>query len=196
MPKETDEELMIRFQNGDNSALEELFARYQKPLYNFFIRMIGRKETAEDLVQETFIKVYRFGKSFRGSEAKFSTWLYSVASNHCRDFLRYSSRRPESPIADIVEPEQQNNFTDMMNATDESPLEEHLIRLQIGSTIKDAIDKLPEKERNALILREYQELEYKEIAKVLSCPIGSVKILIFRARKRLREMLKDADLSV
>jgi RNA polymerase sigma-70 factor (ECF subfamily) len=196
MPRETDEELMAGFQNGDNSALEELFARYQKPLYNFFLRMVGRKETAEDLVQDTFIKVYRFGKSFRGNDAKFSTWLYSVASNQCRDQMRYSSRRPETPIADIVEPDQTESFTDLVSETEESPVEDHMMRMEVGSIIQDAIDKLPEKEKKAIILREYQELDYKEIAEILNCPIGSVKILIFRARKRLRGLLQNADLSL
>lgn len=196
MPIETDEELMAQFQNGDNSALEELFARYQKPLYNFFLRMVGRKETAEDLVQETFIKVYRFGNSFRGNDAKFSTWLYSIASNQCRDHIRYSSRRPETPVADIVEPEQTESFTDMLSETEDSPIEDHIVRTEVGSIIRDAIDKLPEKEKEAIILREYQELDYKEIAEVLDCPIGSVKILIFRARRRLRDLLKDADLAL
>ncbi|MHB1001820.1 MAG: RNA polymerase sigma factor [Armatimonadota bacterium] len=194
-PRETDEELMAKFQGGDTAAMEELFARFQKPLYNFFFRMLGRKETAEDLVQETFIKLCRFGNSFRGSDAKFTTWLYSVAGNQCRDYLRHTSRRPETPIGDIVDEDQSDNFADSIFSTDDDPVEDHLMRMEVRDTIKTAIDSLPEKERTAIILREYQELEYKEIADILNCPIGSVKVLIFRARQRLRDRLKDIDIS-
>lgn len=196
MPRETDEELMEKFQDGDNAAMEELFARYQKPLYNFFLRMINKKEMAEDLVQETFIKVCRFGNTFRGADAKFTTWLYSVAGNQCRDMLRYTSRRPETPVTDIVDEEQADSFADMLYSTDETPVEDHLMRSEVNSSIKAAIDALPEKERKAIILREYNELEYREIAEILGCPIGSVKVLIFRARQRLREQLKNVDMSV
>lgn len=176
--------------------MEELFARFQKPLFNFFLRMVGRRETAEDLVQETFIKLCRFGNSFCGSHARFSTWLYSVAGNQCRDYIRYTSRRPETPIADMVDEDQAGNFADSLYASEESPVEDHLMRMEVNSSIKAAIDSLPEKERKAVILREYNDLEYREIAEILGCPIGSVKILIFRARQRLRERLKDVDMSL
>lgn len=190
--KVTDEELMAKYQAGDSKAMEILFARFQKPLYNFFYRMVGRRETAEDLVQETFIKLCRFGNSFRGSDAKFTTWLYSVAGNQCRDHLRYSVRRPETPIEDYEATLSEDGY-DGTPPQGDSPVEEHVIRMEIGETLKAAIDSLPEKERVAVTLREYQGLEYKEIAEVLGCPIGSVKVLIFRARQRLRERLKDFD---
>ena len=181
---------MARFQAGDSVAMEELFARFQKPLFNFFYRMVGRREIAEDLVQETFLKLCRFGGSFRGSEAKFTTWLYSVAGNQCRDHMRYSVRRPETPLASVDE-NHFDNRADMPPDTGGSPVEEHLIRMEIRAALESAIGTLPEKERAAIVLREYHDLEYKEIAEVLSCPIGSVKVLIFRARRRLRERLKD-----
>jgi RNA polymerase sigma-70 factor (ECF subfamily) len=190
---ETNEELMARFQAGDMQAMEELFNRFQKPLFNFFYRMVGRRETAEDLVQETFLKLCRFGKSFRGSDAKFTTWLYSVAGNQCRDYLRHSSRRPETALSDLEQGDNEQNLEldDISPTTNNSPVEDNLLRLEIRSTIKSAIDSLPEKERLAIILREYQGLEYKEIAEVLNCPLGSVKVLIFRARQRLKQELKD-----
>lgn len=172
--------------------MEELFARFQKPLFNFFFRMVGRRETAEDLVQETFLKVCRFGQTFRGSHAKFTTWLYSVAGNQCRDYLRHSSRRPETSFAEIEEGFLENQSSDPMGS---SPVEDRLLQLELRAVLKSAIDSLPEKERSAIVLREYQGLEYKEIAEVLRCPIGSVKVLIFRARHRLRERLKGLDFS-
>lgn len=192
--RETDEELMARFQAGDSSAMEALFARFQKPLFNFFYRMVGRRETAEDLVQETFLKLCRFGNSFRGSDAKFSTWLYSVAGNQCRDHIRHKARRPEAPLGEF-EQNLSDNYDDPPQGG-ESPVEDHIIRVEIQETLKAAINSLPEKERTAIMLREYQGLEYKEIAEILGSPIGSVKVLIFRARQRLRERLKDLDLSV
>lgn len=188
--RETDEELMARFQAGDSSAMEELFARFQKPLFNFFFRMVGRRETAEDLVQETFLKLCRFGHTFRGSHAKFTTWLYSVAGNQCRDYLRHSARRPETSLGELEENVQENYSSHPDAAAGNSPVEDHLLRLELRAVLQSAIDSLPEKERSAIVLREYQGLEYKEIAEVLGCPIGSVKVLIFRARQRLRERLK------
>ena len=189
--RETDEELMARFQAGDSDAMEQLFARFQKPLFNFFYRMVGRRETAEDLVQETFVKLCRFGHTFCGSNAKFTTWLYSVAGNQCRDFIRHSNRRPEMPVADMEETYSEEDQVELPLASLESPVEEHLMQMEFREELKVAINSLPEKERTAIILREYHDLEYKEIAETLGCPIGSVKVLIFRARQRLRERLKD-----
>jgi RNA polymerase sigma-70 factor (ECF subfamily) len=191
--RETDEELMARFQAGDTDAMEQLFARFQKPLFNFFYRMVGRRETAEDLVQETFLKLCRFGDSFRGSEAKFTTWLYSVAGNQCRDYLRHSARRPETPVGDLED--NNSDGGDIFASTEDSPVEEHLIRMELREVLKKAISSLPQKERAAITLREYQGLEYKEIAQVLGCPIGSVKVLIFRARQRLRDRLRDLQIA-
>ena len=188
--KETDEELMAKFQAGDSGAMEELFARFQKPLFNFFYRMVGRRETAEDLVQETFLKLCRFGSSFRGSDAKFTTWLYSVAGNQCRDYLRHSARRPETPLGDL-EQNYSENIMDVPSTSGDSSVEEHLIRMELRAELKAAIQSLPEKERTAIVLREYHDLEYKEIAEILGCPLGSVKVLIFRARQRLRGKLGD-----
>lgn len=181
---------MARFQAGDSHAMEELFGRFQKPLFNFFYRMVRRRETAEDLVQETFVKLCRFGNTFRGSDAKFTTWLYSVAGNQCRDHLRHSARRPEMPIGDLGE-EQSEFYEDPPSADGASPVEDHLMRMELRAALKTAIRSLPEKERTAVILREYHDMEYKEIAEVLGCPIGSVKVLIFRARQRLRDRLGD-----
>lgn len=199
MRRETDEELMARFQAGDAEAMEALFGRFQKPLFNFFLRMVGRRETAEDLVQETFLKLCRFGHSFRGSEAKFTTWLYSVAGNHCRDYLRHMSRRPESSMVELGEEEDdflESRVTDTDSFGGNSSVEDHILRVELHSVVKQAMATLPEKEREAIVLREYQGLEYKEIAEVLSCPIGSVKVLIYRARQRLREKLRDAELGI
>lgn len=189
--RETDEELMARFQAGDSDAMEQLFARFQKPLFNFFYRMVGRRETAEDLVQETFIKLCRFGHTFCGSNAKFTTWLYSVAGNQCRDYIRHSNRRPETPVADMEQTYSEEDQIELPVESLESPVEEHLMQMELREELKVAIRSLPEKERTAIILREYHGLEYKEIAETLGCPIGSVKVLIFRARQRLRERLSD-----
>jgi RNA polymerase sigma-70 factor (ECF subfamily) len=191
--RETDEELMARFQSGDSAAMEELFARFQKPLFNFFYRMVGRREIAEDLVQETFLKLCRFGQSFRGSDSKFSTWLYSIAGNQCRDHLRHSARRPEVALGDFEQSltEGDSDPAEPMSEGSSSPVEDHLMQMELQATLRRAVESLPEKERMAIILREYQNLEYKDIAETLGRPIGSVKVLIFRARQRLRERLKD-----
>lgn len=189
--RQTDEELMARFQAGDAAAMEELFARFQKPLFNFFYRMVSRRETAEDLVQETFLKLCRFGHTFCGESAKFTTWLYSVAGNQCRDHLRHSARRPETTAADL-EQDYTDDQPETPNVAGDSPVEEHLMRMELREELQTAIKSLPEKERAAIILREYHGLEYKDIAETLQCPIGSVKVLIFRARQRLRDRLKDS----
>ena len=185
---------MSRFQAGDTSAMEELFARFQKPLFNYFYRIVSRAETAEDLVQETFLKLCRFGNSFRGSDAKFSTWLYSVAGNQCRDHLRHVGRRPEISLGEHEENLSDNDseFASSVTPLNESPVEEHVIRMETRAALRAVVDSLPDKERMAIILREYQGLEYKDIAEVLGCPLGSVKVLIFRARNRLKERLGNS----
>src|SRR4030042_2400033 len=172
--RETDEELMARCQGGDSHAMEELFARFQKPLFNFFYRMVRRRETAEDLVQETFLKLCRFGHTFCGSNAKFTTWLYSVAGNQCRDHLRHAARRPEPPVADL-EQSYSEDPVEIPPPAQDSPVEGHLIRIEIRQELISAIKSLPEKERTAIVLREYHGLEYKEIAEVRGWRRGGVK---------------------
>lgn len=191
--KVTDEELMSKFQAGDMAAMEQLFERYQKPLFNYFYRMLSRREIAEDLVQETFVKLCRFGSSFRGSDAKFSTWLYSIAGNQCRDHLRHTARRPEMALGEYEDNVADGDFDslDPIPYNGDSPVEEHVLRMELQATLRAAVDSLPEKERMAIILREYQGLEYKDIAEILGSPLGSVKVLIFRARQRLRSKLGE-----
>jgi RNA polymerase sigma-70 factor (ECF subfamily) len=185
--KVSDEALMQSFQSGDRHAMEELFARYYRRVYGFAWRMVGHRETAEDLVQETFLRICRAKASFRG-QSRFGTWLYIIASNTCRDHLRRQKRRPELPLAEDWE----EALTDYpLSSTGAVHVEREVLRREEGRRIRQAMEQLSPKERMALILREYEGLDYKEIAEVMGSPLGSVKVLLYRARQHLKQRLQS-----
>ena len=185
---DSDESLLIRYQEGDLAAMEELFRRHHRPLYGYVRRIVSSNELAEDVVQETFIRLCRCRVSQRPEEGKFGTWLYTIATNLCRDAFRRSSRRPERPISEIYEDEEAPITADLWSAEPLS-VEEETLQRETGRQVRAAIDGLPRRERVAILLREYQGLAYDEIAEVMGCTTGSVKLLLHRGRRRLRDLL-------
>jgi RNA polymerase sigma-70 factor (ECF subfamily) len=179
---DSDLALVTRIQSGDEGAFGELMDRYKRPLLNFLYRLLGNASEAEDLAQETFVRTYQNIGRFRPRTARFSTWLFQLARNAAIDRLRYRKRHPESsletaPAAVASKP-----------TAGRSPAE-HAVLSEIGEQIAAAVADLPEDQRTALILAEYQDLSYAEIAAVMERSEKSVESRIYRAKQYLRERL-------
>ncbi|MBC8175035.1 MAG: sigma-70 family RNA polymerase sigma factor [Candidatus Marinimicrobia bacterium] len=180
----TDEELIRRFQEGDEQAYTELVNRYRNKLINFVVRFLGDINDAEDIVQDTLLKLYTH-KHFYRSIAKFSTWIYTIASNMAKTELRKRKRHKVSFLSQIGREEKDYDI----------PTEDKSGALIEGQytelEIQRAIQNLPLHFRTAVILRDIQELSYEEISKILDVPLGTVKSRINRARIQLQQELKD-----
>lgn len=178
----SDERLMERLLEGDESSLEELVRRYQGPLFGLAYSMLHDTAAAEDAFQETFLKVYRRRFSYRiGSPVK--PWLYQICMNVCRDQLRRVKRRPECSIdCSARQPE----------ADDLSP-EDNAEREEKAKFVREALFELPAKHREVLILAHYQNLSYPEISTLLDVPTGTVKSRVFHALKKLGALLRRKD---
>jgi len=178
---------MLDVKAGDPQSFELLLQRYRTPLVNFLYRMVRSREQAEDLAQEVFLRVYRAREDYEPS-AKFTTWLFRIATNLALNSLRDHRYQKleismDAPIlADVEDGEER-----MMEVADEHPdIEQHLLEEARKKMIRHAIDKLPEKQRAAVLLHKYQELDYSEISKILRCSESALKSLLFRAYETLR----------
>ena len=180
----TDEELISKFQDGDEYAYEEIVRRYKDPLLNFVFRFVGDLVEAEDIVQDTFYRVYK-NKHYYKEVAKFSTWIYTIASNLSKTELRRRRRRKLFSIHDETGSEKEYELPDL------SKNPEHKVNSAITEKIiQKAISNLPSKFRQVIILRDIQEFSYEEIASIIKVPLGTVKSRVNRARLRLQEDLK------
>jgi RNA polymerase sigma-70 factor (ECF subfamily) len=190
MEADPDAELMLRLKNGEDRILNELMARWQQPLVAFIYRYIGREAEALDLAQETFVRVYATRRRYT-VRGKFSTWLFAIAANLCRNHLRWRRRRGESvpKTSDMEDAE----FAERIQSLDDSP-DQAAIRSESISLIKVAIDKLPHDLKTVILLYEYQSLSYGEISSVLGCSVKAIEMKLYRARHLLRERLSSNDL--
>ncbi|MEE9166292.1 MAG: sigma-70 family RNA polymerase sigma factor [Candidatus Neomarinimicrobiota bacterium] len=179
----SDEELIGRFQKGDEFAYLELVKRYRNRLMNFSYRFLGSKEDAEDIVQDTFVKLYTHRHFYRDI-AKFSTWIYTIAANLAKTELRKRKRRKVSYLSQMGTEEK--DFDLPTKDTTDDYTEGRFTEAQI----QDAIQELPLHFRTAVILRDIQELSYEEISNILDVPLGTVKSRINRARLQLQEELR------
>ena len=186
----SDEDLMVKCGKGDMSAFELLVRRYQTPLINYIHRSIDDYQRAEDLSQETFLRVFKNASRYKPT-ASFKSWLYTIATNLCRNELRNRSRRNICFLEDLVEEGEDVYHTDIMRDTRYLPdlLVEKKEQRQI---IRKALSQLSENQRVALTLVTYQELQYEEVANILGCSVGAVKTLIHRARQKMKKLLIQA----
>jgi RNA polymerase sigma-70 factor (ECF subfamily) len=180
----TDEQLMGRVNQGERDCLAELFRRYERPLVNFFLRGFGHPSDAEDLVMETFLRVFRYAERF-GDSGSFRAWLYCLALNVARDWARRRGRRPEVTASSVSQ-----EWERVEDDHREGDPEAVAARGALVGVVREAIRALPERERAALLLREYQQLSYDEISAALGTSVGSVKMLLLRGRTRLRKRLE------
>ena len=181
MGEELDEELVRRVQSGDKKAFDSLVRKYQYKITQLINRYIKDPHESLDVAQEAFIKAYRALPAFRG-ESAFYTWLYRIAINTAKNHLSMRARRPSDDEIEIEDAEQFESGGRLRNY--ETP-EGLLLSDEIAGVIQLALDDLPEELRMAITLREFEGLSYDEIAQVMSCPVGTVRSRIFRAREAL-----------
>jgi RNA polymerase sigma-70 factor (ECF subfamily) len=185
----TDAEIMLRAKAGDESAFAYLVQKYRRPMVSFMYRMSHNAAAAEDLAQEVFLRVYRSRTSYEAS-AKFTTWLYRIATNlavnHARDTRH---ERPEN-MASLDEPDEETGTT--MDVADSSlTVEQQILRRERMEAIRKKVQALPERQRMAVIMHKYQQMDYRQIGEVLKLSESATKSLLFRAYESLREQLKE-----
>ncbi|HWR17013.1 MAG TPA: RNA polymerase sigma factor [Terriglobales bacterium] len=185
----TDADLMLQVKDGDDSAFEYLVEKYRRPMLGFMYRVTRNTHLAEELAQEVFLRVYR-ARSTYNAEAKFSTWLYRIASNLSVNYIRDTKyERPEMSVS-LDEPDEETGTT--MDLADKSiNAEQDLIRRERLAAIKKHVQALPERQRNAVFMHKYQGMDYKQISEVLNISESATKSLLFRAYETLRERLKE-----
>ena len=174
---QTDRQLVARVQHGERAAFDLLVIRYQSRVASIISRYIQDFQDVLDLTQESFVKAYRAIGRFRGDSA-FYTWLYRIAVNTAKNHLESRGRRPQT-VMEVEDAEQLDSAPGLRELG--SP-ERQMQRDQLQLAIDVALNGLPEELRSALLLREFEGLSYEDIAKVLECPIGTVRSRIFRAR--------------
>lgn len=176
--QETDEQLVVRVQQGDKRAFDLLVLKYQHKILAIISRFIRDSAEIQDVAQEAFIKAYRALPNFRG-DSQFYTWLYRIAVNTAKNHLVSRARRP--PLRD-VDVEDAEFYSGADGLRDVTTPENILMKEQLEEVVHSAIQNLPEDLRTALTLREMEGMSYEEIAEVMSCPVGTVRSRIFRAR--------------
>ena len=177
---------MLDVKSGDERSFELLLQRYRTPLVNFLYRMVRSREQAEDLAQEVFIRVYRAREEYVPS-AKFTTWLFRIATNLALNSLRdHRYQKLEMSIDAPLTGSEEGDERPFEVADKHPTVEQELVEEERKKMIRHAIEKLPEKQRAAVLLHKYQELDYAEIAKILGCSESALKSLLFRAYEMLR----------
>ena len=174
-------ELIKRSQKGDLDSFNRLVEAYQGYIYNLTLRMLGRRDAAEDATQEAFISAYRSIGQFRAGS--FKAWLYRIASNVCHDQWRKAKKEASISLDELV----LNSERSLTNGR-ESP-EEYALRRELGREIQKGLETLPQDQRMAVVLSDVQGLSYEEMTQVLHCPVGTVRSRLSRGRANLRDFL-------
>ncbi len=185
--REVDQQLVERVQSGDKRAFDLLVVKYQRKLGRLLSRFIRDPSEVEDVTQEAFIKAYRALPGFRGDSA-FYTWLYRIGINTAKNHLVAMGRR--APTSTGLDAEEAESLDSGDQLRDLNTPENQMMSRQVGETVNQTLQELPEELRTAITLREIEGLSYEEIATVMECPVGTVRSRIFRAREAVAEKLK------
>lgn len=182
-----DIELMLRVRDGqDAAAFEELMRRYQRPLAGFLARLTGSVDAAQDLAEETFVRVWQSAPRYRPS-AKFTTWLFTIASRLATDHARRAQVR-RAVSFDAPAAGDERALADTLADTG-SPADQQVAREQTAALVRTAMQELPLEQRTALALCEFENLSYADAAQAMGCSVKSVELRIYRAKQTLREIL-------
>ena len=181
----TDEQLIARFQKGDEQAYSELVNRYRDRLMNFVFQYFGDMDLAEDIVQDTMLKLYQ-KKHYYKEIAKFSTWIYTIAKNLAYTELRRKKRRKVTLLSQMTRDEKNYDLP-----SNQPEIGQEIQNEFVHNLIQAAIQDLPDHFRTIIILRDIEELSYEEISSILDVPLGTVKSRINRARLQLQVELKN-----
>jgi len=180
----TDDELVAKSVGGDAESFNQLILRWERPIYALAYRVIGREEDARDVCQETFLRAFRALPGFKG-QAKFSSWLYRIALNLCRDWIRRQRRAPVMQMPEGIDPGEL--------AAERGPvesIEELVARRELSAVVEEAMALLPEEQRTAIILKEYHGMTFQEIADMQGCPLSTVKTRLYQGLTVLRRHLE------
>ena len=181
----TDEELVAQARTGDLDSFNQLVSRWERPIFALAYRTLGREEDARDVVQDAFLRAFLGLKGFKG-EAKFSSWLYRITLNLCRDWIRKERRAPIAQMPEDVDPLE---LADERAAPTES-VEDLVARREMSDAVSRAMAELPEEQRTAILLKEYHGLTFQEIADTLGCPLSTVKTRLYQGLSVLRRRLE------
>ena len=180
----TDEDLVSRSRGGDVESFNQLILRWERPIYAFAYRVIGREEDARDVCQETFLRAFRSLPGFRG-QAKFSSWLYQIAMNLCRDWMRRQRRAPTVQMAEGADPAELAAEGGAVES-----IEDLVARRELSAVVEEAMALLPEEQRTAIVLKEYHGMTFQEIATLQGCPLSTVKTRLYQGLSVLRRHLE------
>ena len=183
--QEADRDAMLRLKDGDDLAFNELMTRWQLPLVSFIQRYVGNEAEALDLAQETFVRIYESRQRYK-PKAKFSTWMFTIASNLCRNFFRWQKRHPavslDAPVSNG------RTVLEGVGSSAASP-SDTAERDELAAAVREQIHALPHDLKTAVLLFEYEDLSHQEIASVFGCSAKAVETRLHRARKILRQKL-------
>ncbi len=185
----SDAEVMLRVAKGDDAAFDYLVEKFRRPIVSFMYRTTHNQATAEELAQEVFLRVYRSRESYEAS-AKFTTWLYRIATNLAVNNARDTKHERAENQVSIDEPDEESGTT-MDVADTRMTAEQQLLRNERLAAIRKVVEALPERQRMAVLMHKYQNMDYKEIAAVLKLSESATKSLLFRAYESLRESLQQ-----
>lgn len=188
--EEADEVLMVAYQSGDVRAFEVLLTRHRKPVYNFILRYVGLRETAEDLLQETFLRVIKGAETYQ-RQAKFTTWLYTIARNLCVDQSRRAKhRRAQSLDAPMNNSADSGTLLDVVPAN-EIASDRQAVSKELQIRLHGALARLSEEQREVFLMREFLDMPFKDIADVVGVPENTVKSRMRYALEKLRLELDE-----
>ena len=185
-----DETLMLRYQQGDRSAFAVLVRRHQSPLFNFALRQVRVPQVAEDVVQETFVRVVQNARDFK-HEARFTTWVYTITRNLCIDHLRKRALRKHPSLDESRGEEGEGPTLGEQTADPRASVEREATGTELKERIARAVDKLPDDQREVFLMREVVNLPFKEIAEITNVPENTVKSRMRYALERLQEALAE-----
>ena len=185
----SDAAIMLRVRSGDEAAFNYLIEKYHRQIVHFMFRMVHNQAVAEELAQEVFLRVYRSRESYR-AEAKFTTWLYRIATNLGVNHARDNKHERAAQNVYLDQPDAETGTTPDV-ADSRSTVEQEMLRDERMRAIRQHVMALPERQRNAVLMHKYQEMDYKQIGDVLKLSESATKSLLFRAYQTLRDTLKE-----
>jgi RNA polymerase sigma-70 factor (ECF subfamily) len=187
---DSDEALMLRYRDGDVRAFEVLVTRHRKPIYNFILRFVREPAQAEDMLQETFLRLVKSAEGYE-RQAKFTTWLYTIARNLCVDASRRGKHRKAASLDAPTGADGDGAPLIELVADGNAGVDRQAIGKELQARIQQAIAALPDEQREIFLLREVADLQFNEIAAVVGCPENTVKSRMRYALEKLREALEE-----
>ena len=184
----TDEELVARSVQGDTESFNELVLRWERSIYALAYRVLGREEDAQDVCQETFLRAFRGLAAFKG-QAKFSSWLYRIALNLCRDAMRRERRTPLIAVPEGIDPAEMAGQQPSLAPS----VEDLVAQAELSRHVALAMRRLPEDQRTAILLKEYHGLTFQEIADIMGCPLSTAKTRLYQGLSVLRRELRSGE---